>query len=139
MREMAECVFCRIVARGIPSNRVYEDDMFVAVLDINPINPGHTLIISKEHYETIFDLPEYLLEKTAPVTKHVAVAVKRGAGATGINILMNNGRSAGQLLDHAHIHIIPRHEGDGFRHWKGTPYALPEDAEKVAAQIKNSF
>lgn len=117
---MADSIFTQIIKQKIPSVCVYEDDMVIAILDIHPINKGHVLVIPKKQYKNIFDLPEDIFAHTMIITKRVAKAVKKAVKADGINIIMNNEPAAGQqVTDHAHVHVIPRHAGDGFREWFG--------------------
>lgn len=136
---MNDCVFCKIVKKEIPADKIYEDDNFFAFLDINPNNHGHTLIIPKAHYKNLYELPDKVLSEIAPQIKKLAVAVKCGVNADGINIIMNNNGAAGQIVPHAHFHIIPRFANDGLRHWPGKSYANNEEAAKIAEKIKNSF
>lgn len=133
-----DCLFCKIVAGEVPVEKVYEDEDILAFLDIKPINPGHTLIIPKEHYENIFDAPEAVFEKMATGTKKMALALKIGLNADNINIGMNNGPFAGQLVPHAHIHVMPRHEGDGYEAWHGKHYQEGVMKE-IADKIKNAL
>ena len=130
-----DCVFCKIIAGEIPADKIYEDEDCLAFLDITPVNPGHSLLITKKHYENIYELPDEALKKLAPAIKKIAVAIKEGTGAEGINIGMNNEAAAGQIVPHAHFHIIPRFPNDGHRHWKGGSYAEGE-AEKIAEKIR---
>lgn len=132
---MTDCVFCKIVKGEIPADKVYEDENFLGFLDITPVNPGHVLLIPKAHYENLYDLPDEVLSKMAPLVKKLAIAVKNGVNADGINIGMNNERPAGQLVNHAHFHIMPRFSNDNYRHWHGTPYKNSE-AQQVAEKIK---
>ena len=120
------CIFCKIVAGEIPCAKIYEDDYTLAFLDIAPNNKGHTLVISKEHYETMLDIPDSVLQKLIIAVKKVSVAVKKGTGCGGFNIAQNNYKIAGQLVPHIHFHIIPRVEGDGFKFW---PQGKYEDGE----------
>ncbi|MCX7822337.1 MAG: HIT family protein [Syntrophobacterales bacterium] len=119
---MTSCIFCKIVKGEIPSAKLYEDDSTMSFLDINPINPGHALVIPKNHYPTILDVDEEDLKKTIIATKIVAKALKDALSCDGINILQNNFEAAGQLIYHFHIHVIPRFEGDGLKVWSGVPY-----------------
>lgn len=119
---MESCIFCRIVKGEIPSAKLYEDEDVLSFLDINPINPGHALVIPKKHYPTILDVDDEDLKKTARVTKIVARAIKDALNCDGINILQNNFEAAGQLIFHFHIHVIPRFDGDGIKVWSGKPY-----------------
>ena len=132
---MDDCVFCKIIKGKIPADKIYEDENSFAFLDINPINPGHTLLIPKEHHENLYDLPDEVLKTLAPIIRKLAIAVKKGMNADGVNIGMNNEKTAGQLVPHAHFHIIPRFSDDGHYHWKGAPYKKDE-AQKTAEKIK---
>lgn len=119
---MESCIFCRIVKGEIPSAKLYEDEDVLSFLDINPINPGHALVIPKRHYPTILDVDDEDLKKTIRATKIVAKAVRDALNCDGINILQNNFEAAGQLIHHFHIHVIPRFDGDGIEVWSGKPY-----------------
>ena len=109
------CVFCRVVNREIPSSPVYEDDRFLAFLDIGPVNKGHTILIPKQHFETYLDIPNNTLRDLAVVLKQVAAAVRKAVGADGLNLGMNLYPASGQSVPHAHWHIMPRFAGDGLR------------------------
>jgi histidine triad (HIT) family protein len=124
---MDECIFCKIAKKEIPSTIVYEDDQFLAFLDIAPANKGHTLVIPKEHYKVYTDIPEELLKKFAVVVKKVASSVHKGLEADGFNIVMNNYKVSGQIVSHAHFHILPRFINDGIN--SGWPHKNYEDGE----------
>jgi histidine triad (HIT) family protein len=109
---MEECLFCKIANGQIPSRKVYEDKYVIAILDINPANRGHCLVISKKHYENVYDADDDDLQKMIVVAKTLAKRVKERLNAVGVNILQNNGRRAGQLVNHIHIHVIPRFDDD---------------------------
>ncbi|MEK7192577.1 MAG: HIT family protein [Patescibacteria group bacterium] len=136
---MNNCIFCKIAKGEIPSQKVFENDDFLAFLDIKPINLGHTLLIPKAHYENIFDLPCEITSNMADLFQKIAKAIKDATGAGGVNISMNNGEVAGQIVPHAHIHIIPRFKEDGFKHWRSkvttTENELAETAEKIKALL----
>jgi histidine triad (HIT) family protein len=131
---MQDCLFCKIVAGEIPSQKVYEDDNVYAFLDINPVHIGHTLVVPKKHSEDILSIDANAWGAVCERVHQLAPAVKKATGADGINIIMNNKKSAGQLIDHAHVHIIPRFKDDGM---KGLPQhkegevALTEMASKI--------
>lgn len=108
------CVFCKIIKGEIPSFTLYEDEMFKVILDRFPAAPGHMLIIPKEHYKDIFDLPNEVAEKIYPLAKQLARRVQDVMGAEGVNIVQNNGEVAGQSVHHFHLHIVPRKEKDGI-------------------------
>ena len=134
-----ECIFCKIIKGEIPSYKVYEDENFVSFLDIDPVNLGHALIVPKTHFKNIFDAPENILSALGPVIKKVSLAVQKGTGAQGINVMMNNEGSAGQLVDHAHMHIIPRFPGDGFEHWRPQEGFTESDFEQKMEKIKENI
>jgi len=121
-----DCLFCKIAKGDIPCSKIYEDDKMLAFLDIMPVNKGHALVIPKEHYEDIFQIPDYILAEMATMLKKVSTAVKHGVEADGINLLMNNHEAAGQVVPHAHFHVIPRHTGDGLQHWEQSEYETDE-------------
>lgn len=137
---MTECVFCKIVNGEIPSEKIYEDDNVLAFMDISPANKGHALVIPKEHYETIIELPDGLMEKVAACTKKVAKGVVQATGVEGFNVLVNNKKIAGQLVPHVHFHIIPRFENDGidmtFSHKKYEEGEIGEYAQKIKEKIE---
>lgn len=103
------CIFCKIIQKEIPANLIYEDDDIMAFLDVHPVTQGHTLVIPKSHYETIYDCPTHLLEKMIGVTKKLAIQLTNEYNALGVNIRNNNKEVAGQTVPHIHFHIIPRY------------------------------
>jgi len=135
---MENCIFCKIIKGEIPAEKIYEDEICFAFLDVNPVNLGHTLLIPKKHYENIYELPDDLLPKMSLVLKKLMIAVKKGVGADGMNLGMNNGEAAGQLVFHAHFHLMPRYTNDGHVHWKGTPHT-PEENKLTAEKIKENI
>jgi histidine triad (HIT) family protein len=133
-----DCVFCKIVKGEIPSHKIYEDEEFLAFLDIQPVNPGHVLLIPKSHSENLVDAPEEVLQKILPLSRKLAGATVAALGAEGFNLTVNNGQVAGQVVFHLHVHIIPRMPGDGHGLWSGRKYQEGE-AEKTAAAIRNKM
>lgn len=131
---MDECIFCKIIKGEIPCTKIFEDDKILAFLDIAPTNKGHTLIIPKEHYENLLDIPDDLLAAVAKTAKKLGKAVQQGVNADGFNIGQNNGKAAGQIVMHFHLHIIPRFDNDGLIPWPQKSYEEGE-AEKVAEKI----
>lgn len=111
---MKDCVFCKIAKEG-KSEKVMESDNFFAIRDIRPRVEGHTLVIPKKHYVTLLDIPDKLGNEMLYFTKKVAEKLLDDKHGDGFNILMNNLEVAGQLVMHAHLHIIPRKESDGIR------------------------
>ena len=116
---MADCIFCKIVEGKITAAKVSESENVIAFLDINPISSGHTLVVSKEHFELLVDVPDKLLGDIIAVTRRVAKGVMKATGSDGFNLLQNNHRCAGQSIPHVHFHIIPRKIGDhSWFNWK---------------------
>ncbi|MCX6825508.1 MAG: HIT family protein [candidate division SR1 bacterium] len=111
---MDKCVFCRILRKEIPSYVVYEDDDILAMFAKDMEVYGHTLIIPKQHYQDIYDIPEDILAKLSIVAKKLGNRYKEKIGATGINILHASGKDAQQSVFHFHIHLFPRFENDGL-------------------------
>lgn len=131
---MNNCIFCKIIQGEIPADKIYEDENHLAFLDIAPVNPGHILLIPIVHYKNLYNLPDDTLGGIAPLIKKIAIAVKQATNADGISIRMNNESAAGQIVPHAHFHIMPRFSNDGHRHWRGKqcpPDKLKETAEKI--------
>jgi histidine triad (HIT) family protein len=135
-----DCIFSKIVAGQIPAQKVYEDDVVLAFLDINPISDGHTLVIPKKKYERMDDCPAEFLGQLCSRLGRIAQAVVAAMDAEGYNVLCNNGRAAGQLIDYVHFHIIPRKSGDGvLAKWPQHPYPqgrIEEIAERVRENVK---
>ncbi len=131
----SECVFCKIVAGDLPCHRVYSDDNVFGFLDIGPVSPGHVLVIPKRHFETLVDLPAELAATMGSVLPKMAKAVIESTGADGLNVLQNNGVCAGQVVNHAHFHLVPRVADDGLGYrWRAGKYE-PGEAEKLCEQI----
>ena len=123
-----DCIFCRIIAGEIPSEKVYEDQQTLAFLDINPINPGHTLVVPKEHFEDLLSTPDEVLAGLMVVVKKIGQAICSGVQAQGFNVGLNNGQAAGQVVFHAHFHVMPRFGADSHRLWQGKKYQAGEAA-----------
>lgn len=134
-----KCIFCKIVDGSIPAEKIYEDDNVVAFLDIAPISDGHTLVITKRHFDKFHECPGELASKIFSKLGMIAQAVCDTIESDGYNVLCNNGRAAGQLVEHIHFHIIPRNEGDGiFNRWPSYSYPAGK-AEKIAELIRKKL
>ena len=131
----ADCLFCKIIARELPAQIVYEDEETLAFLDIRPINPGHTLVIPKEHSTDIFDIDEKNWAAVMRTSRIVAHALEKALQTDGINLGMNNRAGAGQVIFHAHVHVMPRFVGDPHSLWPGKPYGEGE-FEKMGEKIR---
>ena len=136
---MENCIFCKIINNEIPSKKIYEDKNAIAILDISPVNKGHALVISKQHYENILNTPDNILRELIIIAKKISKAVMQSLNAQGINIGINNFKAAGQLVMHTHIHIIPRFNNDGLKHWPGKKYEnneIKQFLEKIKTFLK---
>lgn len=105
-----DCIFCKLANGSIPTNTIYEDDMFAVILDAEPVSRGHALIIPKEHYDNLFELGDEEAERLVPLAKKIATKIKDYLRCDGFNLLQNNGETAGQSVFHFHMHLIPRYK-----------------------------
>ena len=130
------CIFCEIVAGRIPSATVYEDEHVFAFMDIAPANPGHLLIIPKQHYRNIFDMPAEVGSKIMEAAVPLAEAIRKALDPDGLNLFQSNEAAAFQTVFHFHLHLIPR--------WKTDPLRLPwqpsegdiEEIGEIASKIR---
>lgn len=132
------CIFCKIINKEIPSKMIYEDNDFYAMLDIAPATRGHVLILPKEHAATMSELSDDKLSKILVLAKKIIEAMKKVHGFTDYNIIQNNGRLAGQTVDHYHLHLIPRYSVDEVSLWSphdNDPSVTEELAETVRKLI----
>jgi len=136
---MAACKFCDIVSRVVPSVVVFEDAISIAFLDYRPLFPGHTLLVPKEHYETLADLPANLVGSFFGNVQRLASAVERGMKAEGTFVAINN--KVSQSVPHLHVHIVPRKKGDGLRgfFWPRGKYKDEEQMLEVRAAIVSAL
>ena len=132
---MDECIFCKIVRDEIPSVKVYEDERVLAFKDINPISPGHTLVIPKNHAENIWDIDEQDLIAVQCTSRKIALAIKKALKIDGIACMQLNGRAAHQEVMHYHLHLVPR-KADGpplpITSWTIKPGDMEEIKERAA-------
>ena len=135
----SDCIFCKIVAGQIPATKIYEDEVVLAFLDIGPVSDGHTLVVPKQHFERLHEYPPQFLGEVALRLGKLAKAVAAAMKSDGYNVLCNNGKAAGQLVEHLHFHIIPRRTGDGvFEHWPSYKYKQGR-IEAIAAEIRKNL
>ena len=132
---MEDCIFCKIVGGKIPAAKVYEDSRVMSFLDIMPANKGHCLVVPKKHSQTLAEMSDEDLVAIVKAAKKVASALSLSFGNGSFNMVMNNGKEAGQLVNHAHIHLIPRFQKDRLRiKWSHLKYEgdeIKEYAEKI--------
>ena len=136
---MASCIFCKILEGALPSSGVCESELTVAFLDINPINPGHTLVVPRRHVVSFTDLSPEELWSMSVTGRRVAAAQKVSLKYEGVTLSLADGEAAGQEVPHVHLHVIPRRSGDGFG-WKvPSAHSSIEDREglkKMAARLR---
>ncbi len=131
-------IFSKIISREIPAHIVYEDENTIAFLDINPVNPGHTLVVPKNEKENLLESSEEDLLRVIQVVRKIAPAIVKAVGAEGFNTETNTGEASGQSVLHTHFHIIPRFINDGHMPWAHTSMDKDELAQ-VAMKIKNNL
>ncbi|MCE7740759.1 MAG: HIT family protein [Candidatus Heimdallarchaeota archaeon] len=137
MIDMAdECLICKIVKGELPSYTLYEDDEIKVFLDISPMSKGHSLFVPKKHHAQIFDISETEMNFTKKIPK-IARKLKQITGATGLNIIQNNGRDAGQILDHIHFHLVPRFPEDGLNMIPPKIELTEETAKELVKMFNN--
>ncbi len=135
---MEETIFAKIVRREIPAEILYENDTTLAFLDVKSVNPGHTLVIPKQWSRNMLTIAPTEWVHVMETVRMLAPILIRAVGASGVNLMMNNEPSAGQLIFHSHVHIIPRFVKDGFEHWPGTSYQEGQMA-RVAGTIRSAL
>ncbi len=130
------CIFCKLANHVFDTNIIYEDEDFTVILDAGPATRGHALILPKEHYADLYEMPDELLAKAAVLAKKIVTGLSEKLHTDGYNIVQNNGETAGQTVFHFHIHLIPRYKNDGqLIGWKpGKP--TDEELKALAAEIR---
>ncbi len=127
------CIFCKIANGDIPSKTLYEDDEFKVILDLGPATKGHALILPKNHYRNLYELPDEAASKVMLLAKKMATHMTEKLNCDGFNLVQNNGEAAGQTVFHFHLHLIPRYENDGQTlGWKPL-----EPTQEELEEIKN--
>lgn len=134
-----QCIFCKIIAAEIPASVVYEDDRALAFLDIGPLAEGHVLVISRNHYSRVSQFPVEEFAAVASVIPRLVKAISSETKCEGVNILLNDGTAAGQVVHHTHFHLIPRKPGDGLGYrWNAGKYPDGRAAE-IAASLRQAL
>ncbi|MBT2622553.1 HIT family protein [Chryseobacterium sp. ISL-6] len=137
---MTDCIFCKIINSELPASLIYEDDHVIAFMDIQPVNPGHILVVPKIHKELIAELDEDLTSRLFNVGAKINLAIRKSnIKSEGINYFLADGEAAGQEVFHTHLHIIPRFQNDGFGlKFHKTYYELPkrEELDEICGNIK---
>ena len=134
-----DCIFCKLANGIIPTNSLYEDDIVNVIFDANPASEGHVLILPKEHFDNIYDLDGETAGKLFALATCIARAMKDALKCDGLNLVQNNGEVAGQTVNHFHLHLIPRYEGDGLNlNWPQQEISA-EQLEEIRQSIKKSI
>jgi histidine triad (HIT) family protein len=136
---MEDCIFCKIVKGEIPSEKIYEDNSTLAFLALHPDNVGHVLVISKSHSYNLYGIADEELCRLILSVKKVALAVKHGMDADGINLIANNEEAAGQMIFHLHFHVIPRFVNDGLNYAPSPRHYKEGEMKEVAEKIKKEI
>ena len=131
------CIFCKIANGDIPSRKLYEDNNFVVIMDLSPATKGHSLIIPKEHYANLYEMPADLAGEAMKIAQKMAVIMVAALGADGFNIVQNNGEVAGQTVFHFHMHLIPRYkDGEPCITWNPQTMSA-EELDAIKESILN--
>lgn len=130
------CIFCKIANGEIPSATLYEDEDFRVILDMGPAAKGHALILPKEHYPNLYELPDELAKKDIVLAKKMITRMKKALECDGFNVVQNNGTPAGQTVFHFHMHLIPRYENDNAGFGWNIGELSDADREDILAKMK---
>ncbi len=133
---MSDCVFCRIVAKQIPATVVHEDEHTLAFMDIGQVNPGHVLVAVKKHAANLFELDDAQAAASARAAARVARAIEAAFKPEGMSVYQANGKAAGQTVFHYHVHLLPRHAGDGMELVWPVKNPPREKLEEYAGKIR---
>ena len=136
---MADCVFCRIVAKQIPASMVHEDEHTLAFMDLGQVNPGHVLVAAKAHAENVYSLDDAQAAAVFRSVARVARAIRAAFAPDGLSVYQANGKAAGQTVFHLHVHLVPRHEGDGMNLIWPAKNPPREKLEEYAAKVRVHF
>ena len=138
MKHLDGCIFCKIVRGEAPAHKVYEDERVLVFMDLFPVTDGHTLIVTKEHFENLFEATEESLQAVVTSSRRVAHAIQAALEPEGLMVFQLNGRAAGQAVFHYHMHLMPRNEGEPLAlhtRQQGDPARLREVSERLAAAL----
>lgn len=134
-----DCIFCKLVAGQIPSTRVYEDEHTLAFMDLGHVNPGHVLVAVKKHASNVFELDTSQAEAIGRAVVKISKALKKAFEPEGLSVYQANGKAAGQTVFHYHVHVLPRHAGDGMELTWPVKNPPREKLEEYAAKIRGAL
>ncbi len=129
------CIFCKIANGEIPSRTLYEDEQFRVILDLGPVTRGHALVLPKNHYANIYEIPADVAADAFKVGQKIALRMKERLCTDGVNLIQNNGEAAGQTIHHFHLHVIPRYKGDGLRFLSEPGKAADAELDEVLSTL----
>ncbi len=135
---MPETIFSKIINKEIPADILFENEHVIVFLDINPINPGHSLIVPKESAEDLLSSSDESLLEVMKAAKKMAPIIINAVGADGFNLFANTKPASGQVVMHTHFHIIPRFDDDGLKHWPHKE-SSPEERKQIAEKITKAL
>ncbi len=132
-----DCIFCSIVNRNNPAAHIFENDKFIAIMDKYPINRGHSLVLPKDHYQTVVDMPMGVTGELFSLSSHLAKAIVKAVDADGFTLGQNNGIAANQIVPHVHVHIVPRFNNDSEAgRWPPRKNASIDELNDIAMKIR---
>ncbi len=131
------CIFCKLVSGEIPMNTIYEDDYFKVIMDLSPATKGHCIMLAKTHAANLYELPDEYCSHLIPAAKKCSAVLQEVLHCDGLNLLQNNGETAGQTVFHFHMHLIPRYQGDSVTMKFGDPVDV--DIAAVAEELRKGF
>ncbi len=134
-----QCIFCRLVAREIPAAVVYEDDLTIAFMDLGQVNPGHVLVATKRHADTLYDLTTEEAAAVMQTSQRIAFAARKAFPSAGLTLLQANGAEGGQTVKHFHMHVVPRHADDGIELTWPRKEPGPQVLAGYAEQLKSAL
>lgn len=135
-----KCIFCKIIEKQIPNAIIYEDKKFLAFMDRYPINHGHSLLVPKQHFNNILEMPKELVGELYSMVPFLANAIIKTIDSDGFNINQNNGRSANQIIPHVHVHIVPRFTKEKIKgQWPTRKIAKIDELEIIAKKIQTNI
>lgn len=135
--KLEDCIFCKLANGDIPTKTIYEDEKFRVILDMSPATKGHALILPKDHYANLYEIPEDLAVDCMKLAKKMAISMTEALKCDGFNLVQNNGETAGQTIFHFHMHLIPRYVDDDQEiNWRPTEVSS-EELEKIREKISN--
>ena len=134
------CIFCKLANGDIPTRKIYEDDQFSVIMDASPATKGHALILPKDHYANIYEIPGLSVAAAMVLAKKLATKMTDALHCDGFNILQNNGEAAGQTVFHLHVHLIPRYKGQdtGMLEWAHQEFS-DEDMDALCEQLSEAL